>query len=665
MALRRGSPAALFSASSIPDRAESESGARLACVVTEGGTRRQQCHGGAERAGPAEAGAGGNGAAQGCRRGNGGCQRRGRWGCGRRGWRGEPGRRQSRRWRQRPPAARADVQSREGGTNTVALPELFVSLKDRYEESWLASPAVADLDGDGKAEIIVAREGLVLAWHADGSVALRFDTGRGRIWASPVVGDFVGDAALEVAVAARDKIWLLDAKGAVLPGFPVTWEDEMRSLAAARRRRRRRSSISWPRSATASPTDVMNAWHADGKRGRRAFRPTQPARAAARPTASATSPAATTRTWPSATSTATASTTSSPRTTTPTRASSRRPARRSTPTPMFPAKKTPGVRYLHDLALAKQGYADDEETALQAHFTNTAPAIADIDGDGHVRHRHARQRAERLAGPTASSASGSGCCTPTRAASRAGRRRSTRRTTWPGSGTSTAPTSSPPPTRSPSPTSMPTQPGPEMIFAGFDGRIHAVGRDGHGALELRRTRPTPTCSPAASSSAISPGDGIPEIVFTTYSIDEGKGALFILDAGGNLLHALRLPHRGAMAGSDARRRRRRRHGGDRGVAQGRRGQGRERAASTPCRVRRPTACSGRPAAPTCCATAGCPSPRPSTSAADFRCQIDHRSRHTPTKSDRIGHISGFDEGKAGEDGAVRFLYCAEIPTASP
>ena len=38
-----------------------------------------------------------------------------------------------------------------------------------------------------------------------------------------------------------------------------------------------------------------------------------------------------------------------------------------------------GSRYL---AEAMQGYADDEDTALQAHFTNTAPAIADIDGDG-------------------------------------------------------------------------------------------------------------------------------------------------------------------------------------------------------------------------------------------------------------------------------------------
>ena len=35
-------------------------------------------------------------------------------------------------------------------------------------------------------------------------------------------------------------------------------------------------------------------------------------------------------------------------------------------------------------------------------------------------------------------------------------------------------------------------------------------------------------------------------MFTTYSIDEGKGVLFILDAGGNVLHQIALPRRGAM-----------------------------------------------------------------------------------------------------------------------
>ena len=37
-----------------------------------------------------------------------------------------------------------------------------------------------------------------------------------------------------------------------------------------------------------------------------------------------------------------------------------------------------------DYAEAQQGFADDEDTGLQAHFTNTPGAIADLDGDGET-----------------------------------------------------------------------------------------------------------------------------------------------------------------------------------------------------------------------------------------------------------------------------------------
>ena len=36
-----------------------------------------------------------------------------------------------------------------GGSATVEEPELWLTLADRWHEGWLASPAVADLDGDG------------------------------------------------------------------------------------------------------------------------------------------------------------------------------------------------------------------------------------------------------------------------------------------------------------------------------------------------------------------------------------------------------------------------------------------------------------------------------------------------------------------------------------
>src|SRR6478752_2345048 len=69
-----------------------------------------------------------------------------------------------------------------GGSTTVSAPKLQLTLKDRYQEGWLASPAVADLDGDGKNEIIVARDSLVEVWDQTGALKWKYDTGAGRIW---------------------------------------------------------------------------------------------------------------------------------------------------------------------------------------------------------------------------------------------------------------------------------------------------------------------------------------------------------------------------------------------------------------------------------------------------------------------------------------------------
>ena len=127
------------------------------------------------------------------------------------------------------PSCKADPS----GSTAIAAPQLVSTLVDRWHEAWLGSPAVADLDGDGKIEIVVPREGQLIAWRADNSVAWR-QALPGRIWSSPVIADLApGRPGLEVAVAARGQIVAYDATGAVLPGFPFSWRDELRSLAAA------------------------------------------------------------------------------------------------------------------------------------------------------------------------------------------------------------------------------------------------------------------------------------------------------------------------------------------------------------------------------------------------------------------------------------------------
>jgi outer membrane protein assembly factor BamB len=423
---------------------------------------------------------------------------------------------------------------------TVAEPVVMLALADRWEEAWLASPAVADLDGDGHNEIIVPRGEKLVVWGSDAAVKWSFETGLGRIWASPVVADLDADGALEIAIASRDQVFVLEADGTLHPGSPMTWEDELRSLAAGQ------LDTDAPLELVVAPghggpTDVMQAFDVDG-----GTVPGFPPNAAGssgcddacylagcydqnlavgdldgdgladivapHDNAYASIHRSTGEAFDAASG--------------------------------FPVRKTPGVRYLHDLALAQQGYADDEETADQAHFTNTAPAIADIDADGTAEvimlgsvqnaAQSDRERGVALWVVGSDAARRPGFTQPFHAPGYlAG--------LWDFDGTNVVAA-----TNQASIADLdPAQPGLELVFADFAGNVHAVSSDGRSLWTTSFTTSSDVLTGGLAIADLS-ADGIPELVFATYSPTEDQSALFVLDAGGNVLHQLPLPRRGAM-----------------------------------------------------------------------------------------------------------------------
>jgi hypothetical protein len=438
----------------------------------------------------------------------------------------------------------------EGGSEVVGKPTLAATLFDRWHEAWLGSPAVADLDGDGVNEIIVPRDEVLLIWHLDGTLVRKLEGQPGRIWAPPVVADLRPDiAGLEVAVASRGQVSAWDAQGNALPGFPVQWTNEMRSIAAEDidgDGQLELVSVTTTDVKQNGQTDILIAFNADGTVVQ-GFPPNTTGASgcdtacyvhagydqnvalgdvngdgtadilAPQDNAYVSLHEGTGRAFDAA--------------------------------PIFRGRtKFPGIRFLHDYALAQQGYADDEETANQAHFTNTAPAIADVDGDGKnelvmVASVQNAAQTDRERGVALWVVRPDG----------------TRPDAW------LTPFHAPdfldglwdPPENSVGGNIVattnqvtvvdidPGSPGLEYVFAGFDGRIHAASSDNRELWKQTFTDKTGVLTGGVVAADLSK-DGRPELVFNTYSTVKDGGALFILGANGALLQQLALPDRGAM-----------------------------------------------------------------------------------------------------------------------
>jgi hypothetical protein len=87
------------------------------------------------------------------------------------------------------------------------------------------SPSLADLDGDGRVDIVMpTSNGQLYAWRGDGSSLPGFPyNATENISSSPAIGDIDNDGLLEIVfTSTNDKIHVIDQNGAVEAGFPVT-----------------------------------------------------------------------------------------------------------------------------------------------------------------------------------------------------------------------------------------------------------------------------------------------------------------------------------------------------------------------------------------------------------------------------------------------------------
>ena len=101
------------------------------------------------------------------------------------------------------------------------------------QTGWYSSPAVADLDGDGQAEVVWGAYDVVALNGSNGSLKWRATSGQ-RVWPGVAVADLTGDGTLEVIVGrGGDQVTVYNRFGSVVWTRNPFGSGEVRTLAVA------------------------------------------------------------------------------------------------------------------------------------------------------------------------------------------------------------------------------------------------------------------------------------------------------------------------------------------------------------------------------------------------------------------------------------------------